>query len=219
MSSGRSRFFPESAFGRLGDQDSIEQYVSSLASMVSMEFDASYRILGDARNLMLTIPQNEFSDQEAIETSIQEALYPLTSNGLGSTLIPKNGIIAFAGTLPDARSIVGWGICDGQGGRPDLRHKFLRGAGADDDSGGTGGQDVTSVGIDSHSDDFAVSVTEGAPNSTLCVVPCASGCPVASSVHTHQNLTGSLTGSIDDHTVTQSDNKPPYYEVIWLIKL
>ena len=51
--------------------------------------------------------------------------------------IPAGCIVMWAGLLADIPS--GWALCDGQGGRPDLRDKFIKGWAAGVDPGGTGG--------------------------------------------------------------------------------
>ncbi|MBM3880284.1 MAG: hypothetical protein FJ387_11300 [Verrucomicrobia bacterium] len=45
---------------------------------------------------------------------------------VGPGTIPVGGIIMWAGTTVPA----GWALCDGQGGRPDLRGRFILGSGA-----------------------------------------------------------------------------------------
>lgn len=64
----------------------------------------------------------------------------LTNIGAGSGSTPVGLIAMWSGSiasLPD-----GWALCDGQSGRPDLRNKFIMGAGAGSgysDTGSTGG--------------------------------------------------------------------------------
>lgn len=59
----------------------------------------------------------------------------------GTSLIPTGLIAMWSGTLVSIPS--GWALCDGAGGRPDLRDKFVRGAAAGAGGGATGGVDST----------------------------------------------------------------------------
>ena len=51
--------------------------------------------------------------------------------------IPAGIICMWGGLL--ANIPAGWALCDGQGGRPDLRSRFIKGAAAAAEPGGTGG--------------------------------------------------------------------------------
>ena len=59
--------------------------------------------------------------------------------------IPKGVIVMWSGTL--ATIPVGWALCDGKNGTPDLRNKFIRGigTGATDEAGATGGSDTITL--------------------------------------------------------------------------
>lgn len=59
----------------------------------------------------------------------------------GTSLIPTGLIAMWSGTIATIPS--GWGLCDGAGGRPDLRDKFVRGAAAGANAGTLGGVDST----------------------------------------------------------------------------
>lgn len=54
--------------------------------------------------------------------------------------IPSNGVLVWTGLLPNVPA--GYNICDGGGGRPDLRVKFLRGSADGVNPGGEGGNDT-----------------------------------------------------------------------------
>ncbi len=53
-------------------------------------------------------------------------------------IIPRGTIVAWTGATPP----VGWALCNGQNGTPDLRNKFVAGAGADYAIGVTGGKNT-----------------------------------------------------------------------------
>jgi microcystin-dependent protein len=57
-------------------------------------------------------------------------------------LVPPGGIIMWSGAINDIP--VGWALCDGSNGTPDLRDRFIVGAGGSYNVGNTGGmKDVT----------------------------------------------------------------------------
>jgi hypothetical protein len=212
-------FIPESPLGRF-DNPGLEDFVHNFQSQVTLDLATQRRILSDARNISIAVPNNDPDLQESIEMSIQEALFPLLTDGRAS-LIPKKTVVAFVGTLVEARRIrSGWGICDGtyQNGilKPDLRHKFLRGAGANADAGATGGADCSNVQVDPHDDHDLSVLTTDACDCPFCAEPCATGTEVTINPHTH-GLNGTLEHT--PHVETQSDNKPPFYEVIYLCRV
>ncbi len=61
-------------------------------------------------------------------------------NDGGATEIPTSGVLIWTGLLVNIP--VGYDLCDGGGGRPELRAKFLRGSNAGVDPGGGGGSDT-----------------------------------------------------------------------------
>ena len=73
----------------------------------------------------------------------------LTVSGGGFTvpnggIIPKGGIIMWSGTdIPQ-----GWALCDGNNGTPDLRNRFIVGAGGKYGSGNTGGEEMVTLSTD-----------------------------------------------------------------------
>jgi len=69
----------------------------------------------------------------------------LTVNGTVSSvvggkafyMVPQGGIIMWSGLLSNIPS--GWQLCDGTGGTPDLRNRFIYGVNSGENPGGTGG--------------------------------------------------------------------------------
>ena len=55
-------------------------------------------------------------------------------------MIPIGGIAGWSGTITDIP--IGWQLCDGTNGTPDLRNRFIYGAEVDMDVGTTGGTSV-----------------------------------------------------------------------------
>ena len=67
-------------------------------------------------------------------------------------LVPPGAIIMWSGSINDIP--VGWALCDGSNGTPDLRDRFIVGAGGSYNVGNTGGSDtvtLTTSQIPSHS--------------------------------------------------------------------
>lgn len=58
-------------------------------------------------------------------------------DGADGASLPAGVIVMWSGTLASIPS--GWALCDGAGGRPDLRDKFVKGAAAGQNPGATGG--------------------------------------------------------------------------------
>lgn len=78
------------------------------------------------------------------DESIEQAWIKGFSSALATRGVPLGGIIVWygsAGSVP-----AGWFICDGSNGTPDLRHRFVLGAGPDHPAGQTGGSDSITVG-------------------------------------------------------------------------
>lgn len=101
--------------------------------------------------------------------------------------IPKGIIVMWGGLLSAIPG--GWGLCDGSGGRPDLRSLFIKGAAAGIDPGVTGGAlNHTPVGTNS---------TPTFTGSLLGTHAHGSGSLVNSS-----DSAGTPAGTIDAHTTT-----------------
>jgi len=60
-----------------------------------------------------------------------------SDDGAGGAAVPAGVIVMWSGTLATIPS--GWALCDGSGGTPDLRDRFIKSVGAAEDPGATGG--------------------------------------------------------------------------------
>lgn len=112
------------------------------------------------------------------------------------------GIIAlWSGTVVDIPN--GWALCDGNNGTPDLRNRFVIGAGDTydpDDSGGASTHNHDFTG-DGH--------THGIPN-TLCGTPGTS----CQTLFVPGTTVNSATGTTDTDS-----HLPPYYALCYIMKL
>jgi microcystin-dependent protein len=120
------------------------------------------------------------------------------STGTG---IPTGGIILWSGNVVPA----GWALCDGGGGTPDLRDRFIVGAGASYALGDTGGEafhTLTIAEMPSHTHGGTAAVHPG-PNA-------ADGVGASKA----WNQPTAATGGGQPH-----ENRPPYYALAYIMKL
>ena len=128
----------------------------------------------------------------------------------GEGSIPAGIIAMWSGLL--ANVPVGWSLCDGGGGRPDLRDRFIMGWANGVEPGGTGGSStLTHAGaaVGDHSN-VAVPAT-----ATTAVKIGTAGATGAAQTHTHTitTITHSVTQP-NDHTGVS----PPYFKLAFIIK-
>ena len=131
------------------------------------------------------------------ELNILDGLTATTSNlNTASThYVPSGGIILWSGSTGSIPS--GWFLCDGSNGTPDLRNRFVVGAGSSYAVGATGGADSVTLStsqIPSHSHSF--SATTGGSGSHSHTYSGTTS--LVSNDHTH-NFSGTTSG-VGDHT-------------------
>lgn len=132
------------------------------------------------------------------------------ATGLASwgTAIPAGVIVMWSGSIGSIPS--GWALCDGSGETPDLRSRFVYGAGGSYEVGATGGEEthtLTIAEMPSHTHDIAGN-TDTSPDG-------GSG-SVATEDTTNMTLsdTALSTGGGQAH-----NNMPPYYALAFIMKL
>ena len=141
------------------------------------------------------------------------------------TYVPVKGIVMFDG--PIANKPVGFELCDGSNGTPDMRNKFVYGAAGDGDLlvlGGNSthkhqnGSATSSSGAHTHSG----SMNSGGPSSTTKNASGYSGDTVADSSHEH-NISYDLTSDgAHTHTLVDTDhtsNLPRYVKLYYLMRV
>lgn len=138
-----------------------------------------------------------------------ELMYKRKSLGLEG--IPSGGIIAYSGeaeTIPE-----GWAVCDGENGTPDLRGRFILGASETHAMGETGGEEEVTLTVDhipKHA--HAYRIAKGGRSIVSSSVGNNTGYPYLSSASDLENT--SEAGYNKAHP-----NMPPYYALIYIMKL
>ena len=121
----------------------------------------------------------------------------------GKELIPKGTIVMFNGAAP-----AGWAICDGTNGTPDLRNRFIVGAGASYGVGATGGADtvtLTEAQMPKH--------THGYYGMNGGYNRCDNDDEQRCSPDGYNGTTNSAGGD------QPHENRPPYYALTYIMKL
>ena len=150
-------------------------------------------------------------------------------------VIPGGVIVMWSGSIGSIPS--GWALCDGDNNTPDLRDRFIVGAGSSYGVGSTGGEathTLTTTEMPSHTHNggtFAAGSAgahthtynnylgmehsddgEGAHSPTMQTVSTSTG---SAGAHTHA-ISG-VSGSIGGGGV--HENRPPYYALAYIMKL
>jgi microcystin-dependent protein len=148
---------------------------------------------------------------------------------------PPGVISMWSGTTPPP----GWALCDGTGGRPDLRERFIVGAGGDNTSvagaayanGATGGVNtvtLTAAQIPAHShtmqsagdhSHYVKEVNRGDEGSSG--VDQSVGSYDEGGAEKYTSTAGAHTHTINNNTGGGGahENRPPYYALAFIIKL
>lgn len=151
-----------------------------------------------------------------------DTLYGDGSNLTGIVSFVSGMIIMYNSATPPS----GWYLCNGQNGTPDLRDRFIVGAGNSYSHGATGGNNTATDTVSiSGSDTVNISIsgsgTTGNPNQGGIQYgrPGYSDC--ARSSHTHNfsfSGSGSDTVSISGSDTVSIDTRSPYYALTFIMK-
>jgi len=150
----------------------------------------------------------------------------------GNIGIPTGGIIMWSGSIENIPT--GWALCNGSNGTPDLRNRFVVGAGGAYAVNAIGGSDsvtLTSSQIPAHQHPFSGSTNStGAHNHGLPIGYPGGGVGVANGttapqtsyrMSTEGNHSHTFSGTTDNNTGGGSshENRPPYYALAYIMKL
>lgn len=149
--------------------------------------------------------------------------------------VPVGGIIIWSGSIASIPG--GYQLCNGTNGTPDLRNKFVLGAGNSYAVGATGGSDTLDYGSHTHtttptgSDSGHSHTLTGATNAASATQSQASGIGAPTTVydglsHSHtfswtttvSTHTHSITGSYANESAS-SNSLPRYYALAYIQRL
>jgi hypothetical protein len=156
-----------------------------------------------------------------IETTSANITGSIIQNGITGGIVPVGGIIMWSGSVPTIPT--SWALCNGSNGTPDLRDRFIVGAGgsyANAAVGGTANSIVVShthtatVTDPGHFHDYGGSrqVQAGADNSG----PLVNGSGTTTS--TASKTTGITVGISTEGSGGLNQNLPPYYALAYIMR-
>lgn len=151
--------------------------------------------------------------------------------------IPSGTVLTWYGALGNIPS--GFVICDGSNGTPDLRNRFVVGAGSDYTVGDTGGMaSITlntsqlpshnhGISIDGNGDHYHATMGENDANSPFGIYAWGSYCGSRGGIDWDNNLHKTSTNGWHSHSASigntggnqAHENRPPYYALYYIMKL
>lgn len=153
--------------------------------------------------------------QDAIEelfTSVANGKDPSDGgDGAGEGSIPKGVIVIWSGTTEDIPD--GWHLCDGEDGTPDLRDRFVLGAGNEYPVDKTGGSETVTLTV------------EQMPKHSHEIRSYYNTKMATSNYDNVVQSDGTGTGKISSGTIYSTggskphNNMPPYYALCYIMKL
>jgi len=159
-----------------------------------------------------------------------------TSGAGGAT--PVGGIIMWNGTVAAIANLVGWALCNGENGTPDLRDKFIVGAGDSYNPGAQGGRKNAIIpshshGITDNGHNHNIAHTHSYTDPTIGAYPhlktdshgtaveyptVNGGTTAAASTNSSGNRGTGISVNSTGSDVTNK-NLPPYYALCYIIRL
>ena len=174
---------------------------------------------------------NLLSDNQFTYNAFSNTVTAGTFSGSGASLTSLNASNLGTGTVADARlsnsslfvqgmimmyngssAPSGWAICDGQNGTPDLRDRFIVGTGSSYSLGNTGGANsvtLTTAQMPSHKHTTSVDNTNLFPSSGQTSIGFGGAGSYPATTFTMNNEGGGQA----------HENRPPYYALMFIMKL
>lgn len=144
----------------------------------------------------------------------------ISNDGTNIVNVPVGTIVIWSGTVDDIPA--GWALCDGQDGRPDLRNKFIIGAGDTYAAGATGGSEtvtLTASQMPSHSHMQQYPDSYGATQPWLATSDSGDEMGYKDSNRTVSILLGDPVRTASTGSGQAHDNMPPYYALCYIVKI
>lgn len=149
-------------------------------------------------------------------------------------LVPPGAILMWSGAINDIP--VGWALCDGQNGTPDLRDRFIVGAGGSYNVGNTGGSNTVTLNVNqipshNHSAGGLTARSAGDHRHGFWNYEILTSAGAGTTTGYFNGTYHWLTESAGEHTHTISgntastgggqahENRPPYYALAYIMKL
>lgn len=161
------------------------------------------------------------SDAEMPRQKLTSVAYAFSAGNVANA-IPRGVIVMWSGTVNQIPS--GWALCNGTNGTPDLRNRFIVGAGGSYSPGNTGGIDTNNIThthlIPGHNHSYS-----GTTGQTTAVKQVDNGGDAHDGVTDYHTHTYSGTTSFDgdkstgNSTLILLENRPPYYALAYIMKL
>ncbi len=164
----------------------------------------------------LVLAANASADMEATPLQQVESLIAAATGASGN--VPVGGIIMWSGSVSSITS--GWALCDGGNGTPDLRNKFIVGAGSTYDPGDTGGSSshdhTVSTNTDSQGEHDHGGSTGQAP--AQAEQRATGNESVNYAIHTHPISSGGGHNHSVSTDTSDTDSLPPYYALAYIMR-
>lgn len=203
----------------------------SPSSFSSSDFVLSSETATNGVQLRLTAADSSFDQVKLTAgTGITITRTSATEINISASLIPSGMIMIWSGTIVDIPT--GWELCDGANGRPDLRDKFVVGAGSKYAVGATGGS--ANAIVISHTHSFTATTATGGTHNHNQRWGQGSGDSGNYNGNNIQSFTNYVTtGATEDagshtHSVSgttastgfsgENANLPPYFSLCYIIK-
>jgi len=242
LSADNVRTFINVENGATADQSNAEIRTAVEAASDSNVFtDADHtKLNGIAANATNVTNNNQLTNGASYVTS--SVVNSLNASNLSSGTIPDarfpstlpaisganlTGITSFVSGMiimyNNASAPTGWYLCDGNNGTPDLRDRFIVGAGNSYSLNATGGSNTATDTISiSGSDTVSISVsgtTSASANNNNATYGLGQATAHARNEHTHTfSATGTDTVNISGSDTASIDTRSPYYALTFIMK-
>ena len=198
--------------------------------MATTNYSWNLPTVGSSENTWGTSLNANWSALDTLLGGVTQSEFALLSGQ--TSLVPAGVILLWSGSIASIPS--GWNLCDGTNGTPDLRNRFIVGAGSTYAVGATGGADSVTLDasqMPAHTHTFSGSTnTTGAHTHTVAAGNSGGADNIITTGNARSNDTSYTTSSAGDHSHTFSgttastggggshENRPPYYALAYIQK-